>query len=115
MEIKSIIPLHVIQASLGYNEPEILEVSVSGSDFEAQIQNASVGLLITFPSTQSYVKLAYKNGFQEYREVSRIKVGVADSDGWMNKFDEESVLVIQAQQEPKVESQVFPETFIEVY
>lgn len=114
MDIKTIIPLIVIIDSLMYIEPTKCEIVSSDNQHRVIVQNAAVGVKIAFPSSQSYVKVSYLTGFQEFFNVSSINVGLIDSDGWMRSFPAESEFNVQSISEPAVESQVFPDYFITV-
>lgn len=115
MELKTLIPLFVILDSLLYTGPEKLNVVSDGVGHRCIIQNPAVGIKIMFDAAQAYVTVSYGASFQEYFNVSEIRVGVVTEDGWMQSFSAESEIIVNSNSVPNVESQVYPDTFIIKY
>lgn len=115
MEPKTLIPLFVILDSLLYTGPEKLDVLSDDIGHRCIIQNAAVGVKILFDAAQAYVTVSYGASFQEYFNVSEIRVGVITEDGWMQSFPGESEIIVKSNSVPRAESQVYPDTFIVKY
>lgn len=115
MEVNSLIPLFVIQDSLTYTKPEKLEVIAGDEGFRCLIQDAAVGIKLSFPNTETRVVIRYGSSLQEVFNVAEIKIGLVTVDGWMQSFQAESELIIQSVQEPIAVVQVVPEIFIVKY
>lgn len=116
MELKTLIPLFVILDSLLYTGPERVGVLTNDNDnHRCMIQNPAVGVKIMFDAAQAYVLVSYGASFQEYFNVTEIRVGLVTEDGWMQSFPAECEIVVKSNSVPNVESQVYPDTFIVKY